>query len=152
MRPLILNGACSWRLNDEFYSISNSASNPVTAIGGPVLSGALIGAAMAAEPEDPYGHPYQMINGFAVRAEVKDHGTQNRIENCPPPGAYAMVVDDVMTTGNSLRRACDHLMLEDVNIASISVILDNDEKGVAERLTMEYGCPVYSLFKASDFD
>ena len=41
------------------------------------------------------------LNGFYVRKEPKKHGTKNYIENCPPPSAKVVVVDDVVTLGSS---------------------------------------------------
>ena len=48
------------------------------------------------------------IEGFYIRPQEKAHGTNRLMEGrIPPPGTAVAIVDDVVTTGNSLIRAAD---------------------------------------------
>jgi len=94
-------------------------------------------------------HP--MINGCVVRKEPKDHGTRNYIENVQPDGTNVLVVDDVITTGNSTRIACDRLIAAKNRIVGIVGLIDREQGGV-ESLLKKYGVPVRCLFKSSEFN
>ena len=93
-------------------------------------------------------HP--MINGCVVRKEPKNHGTRNYIENAQPDGTRILVVDDVITTGNSTGIACDRLREAKNQIVGIVGLIDREEGGV-ESLVEKYRIPVTCLFKASSF-
>src|SRR5207237_1485111 len=41
------------------------------------------------------------LDAFTVRKEPKTHGTAKRVEGCLVPGAGVVVVEDVLTTGQS---------------------------------------------------
>ena len=47
------------------------------------------------------------LSGFMVRREVKQHGTQQKIENAPPRGTKVAIVEDVVTTGASAAELWD---------------------------------------------
>jgi orotate phosphoribosyltransferase len=51
-----------------------------------------------------HGRP---VEGFWVRAEAKDHGTQKRIEGGLRQGARVVIVDDVFTKGGSSLKAVE---------------------------------------------
>ncbi|HET8649118.1 MAG TPA: orotate phosphoribosyltransferase, partial [Gemmatimonadales bacterium] len=56
-----------------------------------------IAAASAAEPPQ--------LDAFSVRKEAKGHGTKRLIEGNFRPGSQVVVVEDVITTGNSALQA-----------------------------------------------
>jgi len=88
---------------------------------------------------------------FYVRKEAKDHGMGKRIEGPPlPAGARALIVDDVITTGGSILKACD-ILQEDTGakVVGAMAIIDREEGG-REVLEMA-GLRVWSLFRKSDF-
>lgn len=80
-----------------------------------------IAAASAREP-----HP---IDGFTVRKEPKDHGTGRRIEGPFRPGAPVVVVEDVITTGASARRAIDAVTAEGGRVVGVLAVVDREEGG-----------------------
>src|SRR4051812_39393494 len=41
------------------------------------------------------------MEGFWVREEIKSHGTQKRVEGKLPEGARVVILEDVLTKGNS---------------------------------------------------
>src|SRR5438094_8308194 len=47
----------------------------------------------------------KLIHGFVVRKDIKDHGTEQRIEGFRRKGAKVCIVDDVFTRGNSTMKA-----------------------------------------------
>ena len=93
------------------------------------------------------GHP--TIHGSIVRKEPKQHGTRNRIENQLRPGTKIVVVDDVITSGGSIRQACEEFQREGYEIVGILALIDR-QAGGKQSLEKEY-CMVRTLFTTKDF-
>jgi orotate phosphoribosyltransferase len=92
-------------------------------------------------------HP-PMIDGFTVRKELKEHGTGRRIEGPFRPGATVVVVEDVITTGGSARRAVDAVVAEGGRVAGVLGVVDRQEGG---RETLEgLGYPVVALVRLAE--
>ncbi|MBI2824527.1 MAG: orotate phosphoribosyltransferase [Planctomycetia bacterium] len=72
------------------------------------------------------------IEGFWVRADVKDHGTRKLIEGNFPDGARTVIVDDVITSGDSVQRAIDAVQARGGKIVRIVTMVDR-QRGAKER-------------------
>ena len=94
--------------------------------------------------------PVFPVRGLIVRNAPKTHGTRSMIENDPDEESPILVVEDVITTGGSIARACDALIADGHSIAGIFALLDR-ESGGREMLEEKYGAPVLPLFTLSDF-
>lgn len=71
------------------------------------------------------------LNGLLVRKEAKGHGTSQFVEglaNFAPKDSVAML-EDVVTTGASLLKACERVRDAGLNIAAVCAILDREEGG-----------------------
>ncbi len=89
------------------------------------------------------------LNSFFVRKEPKKHGLEKKVEGIRKPPL--VVVDDVVTTGQSVIDAINALMAEGLSpIGIISVIDREDERKIKELKngTLKYD----SLFKHSEFE
>ena len=71
------------------------------------------------------------LHGLLVRKDAKGHGT-------------GQFVEDVVTTGGSLLKACDRVRAADLSIAAVCAILDREEGG-REKL-QEAGYDLLALF------
>ena len=89
------------------------------------------------------------IKGSIVRKELKEHGTKNKIENRLAPGSKFVVVDDVVTSGRSIRMACNALIEANFKVIGIIALVDREENGI-ENLRKEYGHAT-ALYRQSDF-
>lgn len=87
--------------------------------------------------------------GSVVRKEPKKHGTKNRIEN-ESENRDILVVEDVITSGGSIARACDEYLAAGYNIIAMLTIVDR-EAGGKQMLEDKYGVPVHALFTSADF-
>jgi orotate phosphoribosyltransferase len=93
---------------------------------------------------------------FFVRKERKGHGTGRRIEGPPLVAGAAggtprvALVDDVLTTGNSLLIARDAVVEEIGLRPQLACVVVDREEGGRERLQRE-GIDLVSLFRRSDF-
>jgi orotate phosphoribosyltransferase len=76
---------------------------------------------------------------------------QRQVEGPPlPPSARVALVDDVLTTGNSLLTARDAVRREaGLSVTDAVVVIDREEGG-REMLEKE-GLAVHSLFRKADF-
>ncbi len=90
--------------------------------------------------------------GFYVKKAVKNHGTQKAIEGFFFPKDTVLMVEDVITSGNSVIRACK--ILENISknagkIKKIIVIVDRLQGG-RENIENE-GYQLISIFNKDDF-
>lgn len=78
-----------------------------------------------------------------VRKEVKEHGLEKRIEGMISPGSNVLLLDDLITTGDSLISAAESIRAEGGVVDKAVVLIDRMERG-RERLTKN-GIKLYSL-------
>jgi orotate phosphoribosyltransferase len=77
---------------------------------------------------------YKMKKPFLyIRAKAKLHGRERRIEGVIMPGNRVLLVDDLITTGLSLRKAANAIRAEGGVVSDALVLLDREEGG-KERL------------------
>ena len=88
------------------------------------------------------------IRCFVVRKEAKGHGRGKRIEGNFNAGDSVVVVDDVITTGDSTLKAIAAVEEEGAKVAFVAVLVDREEGGKAN--IEGKGYPVVSLFKRSE--
>jgi orotate phosphoribosyltransferase len=69
------------------------------------------------------------IEAFVVRKKAKEHGTMQWIEGNIKEGDSVVVVDDVITTGNSTIQAITRLKEEGIFVKSVVVLVDRQEGG-----------------------
>jgi orotate phosphoribosyltransferase len=117
-----------------------------TAIGGLTLGADPIVSAVILKA---YELGYPTKHGSIVRKEPKKHGTGNKIENQLEAGAKIVVVDDVITTGTSTRKACEEFIRSDYEIVGIIALIDRQAGGM-ESLEKDFDT-VRALFTRDDF-
>jgi orotate phosphoribosyltransferase len=71
------------------------------------------------------------LDAFTVRKEPKSHGTEQRIEGCFAPGAAVVVVEDVITTGDSARGAIAAVETAGGRVLGVLAVVDREEGGRA---------------------
>jgi orotate phosphoribosyltransferase len=71
-----------------------------------------------------------------IRKGVRLHGRQRRIEGMLAPGDRVLLVDDLITTGLSLRKACTAVTAEGGIVNDAAVLIDRQEGG-KERLAKD---------------
>jgi orotate phosphoribosyltransferase len=85
----------------------------------------------------------QNLDAFTVRKQPKDHGTGKRIEGCFAAGYSVVIVEDVLTTGNSARDAINAVEAEGGHILGVMAVVDRQEGG---REALERGGYVVETF------
>lgn len=88
------------------------------------------------------------IDAFSVRKESKDHGTGRSIEGNFRAGDEVVVVEDVITSGGSARKAAAAIEKDGGRVLGIIAVVDREQGGKA---TLEAdGRRVVSLTTASE--
>jgi uridine monophosphate synthetase len=95
-----------------------------------------IGTAMALEMDRPMIYP---------RREIKGHGTRRAIEGACEAGETALLVDDLITRGDSKLEAIEALEAVDLVVRDVLVLIDR-EQGGAEDLD-ERGYRLHAVLK-----
>jgi orotate phosphoribosyltransferase len=124
---------------ERFFPLDAVAA---VAVGGCPLASA-VSMASHARGED--------IDALFIRRERKDHGTGRQIDGT---GALAgpsrvAVLEDVLTTGGSLRFAVDLLMEAGHEVVAGLVLVNREEGG--EEVLADLGIPLVSIFRKRDF-
>jgi orotate phosphoribosyltransferase len=83
-----------------------------------------------------------------IRQKVKLHGRERRIEGVIMPGNRVLLVDDLITTGLSLRKAAKAIKAEGGVVSDAIVLLDREEGG-EERLAKD-SIKLHYLLTASE--
>jgi orotate phosphoribosyltransferase len=92
---------------------------------------------------------YKMKKPFLyIRAKAKLHGRERRIEGMIMPGSRVLLVDDLITTGLSLRKAAQAIRAEGGVVSDALVLLDREEGG-KERLKKD-GIDLHYLLTARE--
>ena len=79
-----------------------------------------------------------------VRSAPKSHGRQNQIEGAIEPGQFAVVVEDLVSTGMSSLAAVDALRAAEVNVSGMMAIFSYDF-AVAKENFQQAECDLYTL-------
>lgn len=89
--------------------------------------------------------------GSIVRKEPKKHGTKSLIENeLKGDGKNILVVEDVITSGYSIAKACDEFLAAGYSPVAMLTLVDR-EVGAISMLEQKYSLPVFAIFTSSDF-
>ena len=118
----------------------------ITAIGGPTLGADPIvsGVCFLAHQKG------KNLKGFLIRKTKKKHGRRRMIEGAElTPQDKIVIVDDVATTGASLKDAIRKIKKIGAQIKKIIVLVDREE-GARETLN-KTGYKLFSFFTKKDF-
>jgi orotate phosphoribosyltransferase len=116
----------------------------VDAIGGLTLGADPISYAIsyASATSD---HP---LRAFTVRKQIKAHGTGKLIEGPLRSGDHVVVIEDVITTGDSALRAIEAVRNAKASVSGLIALVDREEGG--RQAIEKAGIAVVSLVTASE--
>src|SRR5947209_5287063 len=137
-KKAIFNGEAVALLADVLYEMTKDLD--VQAVGGPEIGAIPIAAALALR----YHQAGRPLEGFFVRKRPKAHGSQERVEGVLRPGDRVLVVEDVVTTGESVLQAIGEIEKAGGNVVAVSCVVDRLEGG-AGRLAKYNFRPVFTV-------
>lgn len=126
-------------LLELLHDVEFSAIGGMTIGADPIVGGVLVAAAETG----------RSIDGFLVRKEAKGHGTQRFIEGPVRAGSKVVVIDDVVTTGQSALQAVDRIVEFGCEVVCVVGIVDRKEGGAKN--FADRGLPFRSLLTIEDF-
>lgn len=88
------------------------------------------------------------INAFVVRKKAKEHGLMKWIEGNVYEGNKVVIVDDVVTTGQSTIEAINHARESSLNVVKAIALVDRQEGGRENIEKMDI--PFESVFTRDD--
>ena len=94
------------------------------------------------------GQRPRAVRAFTVRKEAKQHGTGKLIEGPFRAGDRVAVIEDVITTGGSTKKAIAAVRAAGGEVQGVLALVDREEGG-REAIEAE-GVPVRALARASD--
>lgn len=95
-----------------------------------------------------FGEYKNSLRSFFVREVRKDHGLMKQIEGMIEDPV--VIVDDVLTSGKSIKTAIDAVEEHGYSVSGVVCILDREETGVTNELKKN-GIKYTPLFRHSDF-
>jgi len=93
----------------------------------------------------------KLIHGFVVRKDVKDHGTEQRIEGFRRKGAKVFIVDDVCTSGNSIIQAIEASRQFGFEVVGAICLVEREEargRPLVEKVA--HPAPFVTIYTAQD--
>jgi orotate phosphoribosyltransferase len=102
-------------------------------------AGLPIGTAMALEMERPLIYP---------RQEVKQHGTRRAIEGAFKPGETVLLVDDLITRGDSKIEAIAPLEEAGLKVQDVLVLIDREQGGAAD--LAQHGYRLHAILRLTE--
>jgi orotate phosphoribosyltransferase len=130
-------GVVSRVLLDLVESLSFFPFDTVGALGaGSVLLGSFLTRWRMGFGED--------LDGFCLRDQPKNHGVQSAVDGWLKPGAHVLLLDDVLTSGSSLRRVEKVVLEAGGCVVGACVLVDRQ----AQREPLPW--PVRSVFTLAE--
>lgn len=118
------------------------------AVGGPTLAADPIATAVAIES----WQRRQPLNAFIVRKESKGHGLQRQVEGPVTAGHRVAIVDDILTSGNSVIQAADVAESLGLQVEAVCVLLDRCENGSERVRARGYQLrPIFTIDDVREF-
>ena len=112
-------------------------------VGGTAYSAIPIAANVALFSDLREGEP---IRAFYCRKEAKAHGTKAQAEGqLPPQGTPVAILEDVVTTGDSVLEAIDKAEANDCTVTHAITLVDRNEGG--RQAVEDRGYKFWSLFR-----
>ena len=149
-RLTTFDGKGAWLVGQVMHGlIRNEASRRgvhIDSVGGLTMGADPI--ALAIGMFSSFANDPKVLRTFAVRKAVKGHGQTKLIEGNFAKTDTVVVLDDVVTSGESTITAIQAVLKEGAKIAFIAVLVDRQQGG-RERIE-QMGYPVISAFRRDD--
>lgn len=125
-KPTTLNSEGMLLIGNLLYEIIRSEKKwRVKGVGGLTLGADPVANAIAYT----YAVKGEHIEAFVVRKEPKKHGTMSWIEGEVKKGDRVLIVEDVITTGGSSKKAVERAKKCGLKVAGVLALIDRKEGG-----------------------
>jgi orotate phosphoribosyltransferase len=122
-----------------------ASRHQAASVGGLTMGAdAIVASAVAISAGTP-----NTLTGFIGRKEAKKHGLGKWVEGVSPRGMRVVIVDDVITTGDSLLRAVELARHDGAEVVATVGVVDREQGGAAS-IRERTGVPFYALSTISE--
>jgi len=111
--------------------LARIGSTTIDAVGGLALGAYPLAVAVS---DAAYKESGKSIRVFVVRKEPKQHGLKRHVEGRIKKGDRVLIVDDVVTTGESTRDAILKSQEEGLEVVKVVTLVDRQESGGRENI------------------
>ncbi|MFO8054883.1 MAG: orotate phosphoribosyltransferase [Bacteroidales bacterium] len=122
-------------LRQEMSKVIQDVYGEVDVIAGVATGGIALGALVAQDLGKPFAY---------VRSSGKTHGLENKVEGVVESGQSVVVVEDLISTGNSSLNAVKALRKEGCKVKGMIAIFSYNFKQATDNFTKEK-CDLYTL-------
>lgn len=145
VRATALRGDCSVPLAHCLYEVlASGVFGSVQAVAGVVLGGCHLASSVSLYATMANASPPVPLDVVFVRKQPKDHGTGKLVESpAVPPGARAVLLEDVVTSGGSSVSAAEVLRGSGFDVVGILSVVD---RRPGDRPDTLGGVPFRALF------
>jgi len=137
-KKVLFHSEAAWLLGEMLWQATNDLS--IKAVGG-LEVGAIPMATAAVMRYHDHG---RALEGFFVRKQAKEHGSQARVEGDLKPGDRVAVLDDVLTSGESALKAVKAVEAAGATVARVVCIVDRLQ-GARETLAAYDFRPLFTI-------
>lgn len=149
-KKLSLHGPSLKILSSAFLNVIEKNFSKINFIAGVSVGGDPLVAGVLLEAH----HTHPEWSGLLVRKEPKSHGKSQgkSVEGLTATenSRTCVLLEDVLSTGGSAIRAIEALRQEGYDVVGLIVIVDR-EMGAPEKISQNFGVPVFSLCQLSEF-
>jgi orotate phosphoribosyltransferase len=149
-RLTTLDGRGAWLIGQLMHALvrqeERARNLDINAVGGLTLGADPVALAMGMISS--WAGDAEPLRIFCVRKAPKGHGQTKLIEGNFKPGDTVVVVDDVVTSGNSTITAINAIIKEGGKVAFAAVLVDRQEGGREKIEAMGY--PLLSLYQREE--
>ncbi len=124
-RPTTMSAEGLWLIGSLGLEAIQVAGWTADAVGGLTMGADPVAYAIAAAS----WHVPPRLDAFSVRKEAKGHGMKRRVEGNFRSGDRVVVVEDVITTGNSTLEAIGAVREAGGILAGVLVVVDREQGG-----------------------
>ena len=121
---------------------------PIDVIGSSLGTGPLLGTMLNRSLLWKRMNPYRDLRGMLIRNAPKGHGLKKQVEWEQIHRSRTLLIDDVMTTGDSMLDLISAAEIDTAIVSSIYCIIDRGDVG--SQMT-KMGYRFYSIFNEEDF-
>jgi orotate phosphoribosyltransferase len=137
-KKAIFNGEAVWLLAEVLYDMTQNLN--IQAVGGLEVGAIPIASALSLR----YFASGRAVEGFFVRKQAKTHGSQERVEGILNRGDRVLIVEDVVTTGDSVLQAIQEVEKAGGTVVAVSCIVDRLEGGGAKLAKYNFQ-PIFTI-------
>ena len=141
--PAILIGKMGW---EKIRVEAHKLGVVIDSVGGLTMGADPISFSIGNCAANEKAFPY--LQTFSVRKEAKTYGAKNQIEGNFKKGDTVVIIEDVITTGQSALKAIHAIRTAKGKVAFVLALVDREEGG-REMIEKKEKIPVVSLFTPS---